>query len=178
MDENTFEGFKWHLLLSLSTFGWTKIFLKPSHSIAIHFQRFRMNKDTFDIFAFYLISTLCLFGSTKTILKPLHAIYDRFKAFSGETKHVLSLCILFTLRELIFTGTKFCGSQFRDFLRELNFADFSLERKLEPFCELFDLCFSYLKIFTGTKFCGLDPNPQKPQKLVPAKISSLKVFSI
>ena len=35
------------------------------------------------------------------------------------------------------------------FLRELIFADYSLERKLESFCELFDLCFSHLK-----KFCG------------------------
>ena len=36
------------------------------------------------------------------------------------------------------------------FLRELNFADVSLERKLEPVCELFDLCFSHLKNFAGT----------------------------
>ena len=61
-------------------------------------------------------------------------------------------------------------------MRELKFADFSLERKLEPFCELFDLGFSHLKNFAGTKFCGLGPNPQKPQKLVPTKISSLKVI--
>ena len=40
----------------------------------------------------------------------------------------------YTLRELIFAGTNFCGSQFWDFLWELNFADFSLERKLEQFC--------------------------------------------
>ena len=72
-----------------------------------------------------------------------------------------------TLRELIFAGTNFCGSQFWDFLQELNFADFPLERKLEPFCELFNLCFSHLKSFAGNWFCGLGPNT--------AKISSLKV---
>ena len=54
------------------------------------------------------------------------------------------------LRELIFAGTNFCGSQFWDFLRELKFANLSLERKLEPFFELFDLCFTHLKNFAGT----------------------------
>ena len=54
---------------------------------------------------------------------------------------------------------------FKNFCGNFNFADFSLERQLEPFCELFDLCF-------------LSQNPQKPQNLVPAKISSLKVFNI
>ena len=55
-----------------------------------------------------------------------------------------------TLRKLIFAGTNFCGSQFWDFLRELNFADFPLERQLEPFCDLFDLCFWHLENFAGT----------------------------
>ena len=48
------------------------------------------------------------------------------------------IAILYTLKELIFAGTNFCGSQFRDYLRELNFGDFSLKRKLEPLSELFD----------------------------------------
>ena len=47
--------------------------------------------------------------------------------------------------------------------------NFWLKRKLEPFCKLFHLCFLHLKDFAGT---DLEPNPQKPQNLVPAKISS------
>ena len=49
-------------------------------------------------------------------------------------------------------GTNFCGSQFWDFSRELNFAVFSLERKLEPFCELFDLYFRIWKILRELNF--------------------------
>ena len=59
------------------------------------------------------------------------------------------------------------------FFAELNFADFWLKRKLEPFYKLFHLCFLHLKDFAGT---GLGPNPQKPQNLVPAKISFFKVI--
>ena len=55
-----------------------------------------------------------------------------------------------TLRELFLRELIFAVSQFSDFLRELNFADFSLDRKVEPFCELFDLCFSHMKNFAGT----------------------------
>ena len=69
--------------------------------------------------------------------------------FKTENAH-LYMQIKDTLRELFFAGTNFFGLQFWDFLRELNFADFSLERKLDPFCELFDLCFLQLKIFVGT----------------------------
>ena len=41
----------------------------------------------------------------------------------------------------------FYGSHFLGFSRELNFADFQLERRLEPFCELFNLYFSHFKNF-------------------------------
>ena len=37
MDENTFEGFRWYLLLILSVFWWTKTLLKASHSICYRF---------------------------------------------------------------------------------------------------------------------------------------------
>ena len=79
-----------------------------------------------------------------------------YSLFCGDIAKVATRKI--TLRELFFTGTNFCGSQFWDFLRELNFAYFSLKvkRKLELFCELFDLCFSHLK--SKNMF---------PQKLVP-----------
>ena len=56
-----------------------------------------------------------------------------------------------TLRKLFFAGTNFFAVRSLEiFCGNFNFADFSLERKLERFFELFDLSFSHLKNIAGT----------------------------
>ena len=52
---------------------------------------------------------------------------------------------LYKIKATYLRGTNFYGSQSWDFLQERNFADFSIERKLEPFYGLFYLCFLHLK---------------------------------
>ena len=49
--------------------------------------------------------------------------------------------------ELLFEGTNLIAVRSFEIF---NFADLSLERKLEPFCDLFDLCFSHLQNFVET----------------------------
>ena len=92
MDGNTFEGFKSHLLLILSVFGWTKTFLKHSHILFdIDFKHFRMKENTFEAFEFYLLSILSVFGWTKSLFNFSDGICFWFKAFSDEWKHFLQM---------------------------------------------------------------------------------------
>ena len=141
----------WCLLITFNTiilsnkFDWILIVFNW-HCLVVMHPKF----DSFSIWS----GGKCVI-SAKSIVVHFKAVHFEVSKISMDIilLKLMSKCKTFlvhTLRELFFAGTNFCVSQFWDFLRELNFADFSLERKLEPFCELFDLCFSHLINFAGT----------------------------
>ena len=75
-----------------------------------------------------------------------------------------------------FYGKLFLRSASLKTFAALNFVDFQILKEFRPSCELPDQNPSHLKIFTGTWGQILENRKiQFPQRLIPAKISSLKV---